>query len=260
MLSIIDRIRDELPQLIVGVRLSVFDSCRSPAAGKSGQPMDYEQLAAVRVRLRRVGRRSDADRPHRAARADADARRARRGDRSTSRAAARTTIRTCSGRRSSRRPTATCRPRIRWWASARQIHAVRECKAALPKMPLVGTGYSYLQEYLPNVAQAVVREGWVDFVGLGRMVLSYPELPADTLAGRAAKPQADLPHVQRLHDGAAQRPDLRLLPARSALQGAARAREARGDQAAVAMRGDERDTRCRHSDRQHFRMLSRASI
>ena len=51
-------------------------------------------------------------------------------------------------------------------------------------MPLVGTGYSYLQEYLPNVAQAVVREGWVDFVGLGRMVLSYPELPADTLAGR----------------------------------------------------------------------------
>jgi len=27
----------------------------------------------------------------------------------------------------------------------------------------------------------VVREGWTDFVGLGRMVLAYPELPADTL-------------------------------------------------------------------------------
>ena len=26
--------------------------------------------------------------------------------------------------------------------------------------------------------------GWIDLVGLGRMVLSYPELPADTLAGR----------------------------------------------------------------------------
>ena len=26
-----------------------------------------------------------------------------------------------------------------------------------------------------------MREGWVDFVGLGRMVLSYPDLPADVL-------------------------------------------------------------------------------
>ena len=51
-------------------------------------------------------------------------------------------------------------------------------------MPLVGTGYSYLARLLAACGQAVVREGWTDFVGLGRMVLSYPELPADTLAGR----------------------------------------------------------------------------
>ena len=65
---------------------------------------------------------------------------------------------------------------------ARQIHAARECKQAVPDLPLIGTGYSYLQDYLPHVAQAVVRNGWIDAVGLGRMVLSYPELPADTLA------------------------------------------------------------------------------
>ena len=65
---------------------------------------------------------------------------------------------------------------------ARQIHAARECKLAVPEMPIVGTGYSYLQDYLPHVAQAVVRAGWADLVGLGRMVLSYPELPADVLA------------------------------------------------------------------------------
>ncbi|MGA8182949.1 MAG: hypothetical protein WB819_04820, partial [Terriglobia bacterium] len=41
----------------------------------------------------------------------------------------------------------------------RQIDAVRQCKAALPTMPIVGTGYSYLQEYVVHVAQAVVREG-----------------------------------------------------------------------------------------------------
>jgi 2,4-dienoyl-CoA reductase-like NADH-dependent reductase (Old Yellow Enzyme family) len=38
-----------------------------------------------------------------------------------------------------------------------------------------------LQEFLPAVAQAVVREGWADMIGLGRMMLSYPTLPADAL-------------------------------------------------------------------------------
>ena len=66
----------------------------------------------------------------------------------------------------------------------RQIETVRQCKEAGLGVPLVGTGYTYLQDYLPNVAQATVREGWTDLVGLGRMVLSYPELPADTLAGK----------------------------------------------------------------------------
>ncbi len=66
----------------------------------------------------------------------------------------------------------------------RQIQAARICKAAVPQLPMVGTGYSYLQEYVPHVAQAVVRAGWIDIVGLGRMVLAYPELPADALAGR----------------------------------------------------------------------------
>jgi len=66
----------------------------------------------------------------------------------------------------------------------RHLDTVRELKAAFPALCFVGSGYTYLQEFLPNVAQAAVREGWVDVVGLGRMVLSYPELPADVLAGR----------------------------------------------------------------------------
>lgn len=63
----------------------------------------------------------------------------------------------------------------------RQIHVVRELKKQFSDLTLVGTGYTYLQEYLPHVAQALVREGAVDAVGLGRMVLSYPWLPWDTL-------------------------------------------------------------------------------
>jgi len=41
-----------------------------------------------------------------------------------------------------------------------------------------------LQEWLPHVGQHYVRTGQVDFVGLGRMVLSYPDLPHDVLEGR----------------------------------------------------------------------------
>ena len=66
---------------------------------------------------------------------------------------------------------------------ARQMEATRILKQQFPDLILVGTAYTYLQEFLPFVAQAAVREGWVDSVGLGRMVLSYPELPRDVLSG-----------------------------------------------------------------------------
>ena len=66
----------------------------------------------------------------------------------------------------------------------RHLETVRDLKQAFPDLAFMGSGYTYLQEFLPNVAQAVVRAGWVDMVGLGRMVLAYPELPADVLAGR----------------------------------------------------------------------------
>ncbi len=62
---------------------------------------------------------------------------------------------------------------------ARQIQAVAHLKARFPQLFLVGSGYSYLQEYLPHVAQYYLRTGQVDSVGLGRAVLSYPEMLAD---------------------------------------------------------------------------------
>jgi 2,4-dienoyl-CoA reductase-like NADH-dependent reductase (Old Yellow Enzyme family) len=66
---------------------------------------------------------------------------------------------------------------------ARQIHATAELKSKHPDMFFVGSGYTYLQDWLPGVAQAVIRDGMVDSVGLGRMVLSYPDMPADIIAG-----------------------------------------------------------------------------
>lgn len=69
----------------------------------------------------------------------------------------------------------------------RQLEAVRDVKAAVDDVIVIGSAYTYFQEYLPHVAQAVVRDGWVDMVGLGRMVLSDWTLPADVLAGSETK-------------------------------------------------------------------------
>ena len=64
----------------------------------------------------------------------------------------------------------------------RQIDTVRRLKErANPNLVLVGSAYSYLQEFLPHVAQHVVRSRWTDLVGFGRMVLSYPDIFTDAL-------------------------------------------------------------------------------
>jgi NADPH2 dehydrogenase len=75
---------------------------------------------------------------------------------------------------------------------ARQIHTVRYLKRLFPDFTLIGSAYSYLQEFLPHVAQAVVREGWVDMIGVGRLTLSYPELPADLLSSGIANSENSL--------------------------------------------------------------------
>jgi NADPH2 dehydrogenase len=66
----------------------------------------------------------------------------------------------------------------------RLLGAAREVTAAHPDLVVVASGLTYLQEHLGHVAQPLIREGWCDVVGYGRMALSYPDLPADLLAGR----------------------------------------------------------------------------
>jgi 2,4-dienoyl-CoA reductase-like NADH-dependent reductase (Old Yellow Enzyme family) len=67
---------------------------------------------------------------------------------------------------------------------ARQINVTAALKAQHPRLCVSGSGYSYLQEWLPHVAQNVVRTGKADFVGVGRMMLTYPEMVADVLEGK----------------------------------------------------------------------------
>lgn len=183
MLSIIDRIREELPELIVGVRLSVFDSVPFASGRQLGRPMDFENLLPYQF-----GFGVSADDPMRIDLTEP----LQLIQMLVDHGVAMVNL-TCGSpyynphmqRPAIFPPTdGYLPPEDPLVGVCRQIHAVRDVKQKLPSVPLVGTGYSYLQEYLPNVGQAVVRDGWVDFVGLGRMVLSYPDLPADSLAGR----------------------------------------------------------------------------
>jgi 2,4-dienoyl-CoA reductase-like NADH-dependent reductase (Old Yellow Enzyme family) len=76
---------------------------------------------------------------------------------------------------------------------ARQINCVAEVKQQCPGIVFIGSGYTYLQEWLPNAGEYVVENGMADFIGIGRMVLSYPEICADSLAGK----ELDRRHICR---------------------------------------------------------------
>jgi len=69
---------------------------------------------------------------------------------------------------------------------ARHLAVTAELTHAHPEVAFVGSGYSYLQDFVAPVARAVIAAGDATSIGLGRMMLSYPDLPRDVLAGDVA--------------------------------------------------------------------------
>ncbi len=178
--TIIQRIRDELPGLMVGVRISIFDIPPFRTSRDVGQPMDFDALLPYEF-----GFGCDPDNPLEYDLAEplhligmlrdlgVVAVNLSCGSPYYNPHIQRPAIfPPCDGYQPPEDPLV---------GVVRQIKAARQCKQAYPEMPMVGTAYTYLQDYLPHVAQAVVRAGWIDSIGVGRMVLSYPELPADSL-------------------------------------------------------------------------------
>lgn len=185
--TIIGRIRHELPKLMIGVRLSVFDIVPYATSREVGQPMPYGDCLPYDC-----GFGTDANNPTQIDLAEPMTLVGWLQDDGVAMLNA-----TCGSpyynphvQRPAYFPPSDGYqpPEDPLVGVARQIEVSRKFKQAFPKMAMVGSGYSYLQDYLPHVAQAAVRDGWIDFVGLGRMVLSYPEMPADVLAtGKLAR-------------------------------------------------------------------------
>jgi hypothetical protein len=64
------------------------------------------------------------------------------------------------------------------------LDATADLAAAHPDLAVVTGGMSYLQDWIAHAGQRLVADGKATAIGLGRMTLSYPGLPADVLAGR----------------------------------------------------------------------------
>lgn len=185
--TIIGRIRDRYPTLMIGVRLSAFDIVPYQTSREVGRPMPYETLLPYQY-----GFGVDERQP-----LGADLSETIQLLKMLKELGAAAVNLSCGSpyynphiQRPAIFPPSDGYqpPEDPLVGVVRQIQAARSCKQAVPELPMIGTGYSYLQDYLPHAAQAVVRAGWIDAVGLGRMVLSYPELPADTLNyGRLAR-------------------------------------------------------------------------
>jgi len=71
---------------------------------------------------------------------------------------------------------------------AADLKAHSQDSPAEAQMLFVGAGYSYFQEYLAHVAQWMIARGRIDMVGIGRMALCYWQMPTDLLAGRPIQP------------------------------------------------------------------------
>jgi 2,4-dienoyl-CoA reductase-like NADH-dependent reductase (Old Yellow Enzyme family) len=62
---------------------------------------------------------------------------------------------------------------------ARLLRAVAAVQRAIPEVPVVGTGYSWLRHLFPHVAADVIARGDAALVGLGRLALAYPDCVKD---------------------------------------------------------------------------------
>lgn len=64
----------------------------------------------------------------------------------------------------------------------RHFRIAGELQRSFPELPMVGTGYSWLQKYAANAGAWNIANGNIAFFGYGRGALAYPEFARDLLA------------------------------------------------------------------------------
>lgn len=63
----------------------------------------------------------------------------------------------------------------------RHFRIAGELQRAFPELPMVGTGYSWLQKYFIHAGAANIEAGLIRFVAVGRGALTYPDYARDVI-------------------------------------------------------------------------------
>ncbi len=156
LLEVVQRIKAEIPQLLVGSRVNVYDALPYPwgfgmATDGSREPDLSEPIELIRrlyeagVRIINLGYGNPYYNPHVERPYDTPV---------------------AGGYIPHEHPLANIATMCE---IAEQIHH------AVPQMPLVATGLSWLRQFFPLVAAKMVSEGWCKFAGVGRLALACPD-------------------------------------------------------------------------------------
>jgi 2,4-dienoyl-CoA reductase-like NADH-dependent reductase (Old Yellow Enzyme family) len=70
----------------------------------------------------------------------------------------------------------------------RMINGTSLFQKRFPEISFIGSAYSYLRQFAPNVGAAVIKNGDASFVGFGRNSFAYPSMPADIMKNGKANP------------------------------------------------------------------------
>lgn len=72
---------------------------------------------------------------------------------------------------------------------ARMYNITAKLQKIFPRIPFVGSGYSWLRHFFPFVGAAAIQSGDVSLIGLGRSSFAYPKAPRDLMDRRTMDPK-----------------------------------------------------------------------
>lgn len=74
-------------------------------------------------------------------------------------------------------------------STARLFHFTKVVQEAAGDVPVVGNGYTWLRQYIPEVGSHNLKSGGCSFVGLGRSSFAYPDAPKDFIQNGKISPE-----------------------------------------------------------------------
>ena len=167
LLEIIERIKTEVPGIMLTVRLNIYDAYKNGfGTGKDEFTPDYsepvmlvKELQSRDIRLLNITMGSPYFNPHVTRPFDNPV------------------------------PGVPLPEEHPLTGVVRMIEGTSEIQHKFPEMKIVGSAYSFLRQYAPNVGAAIIKNHGAALIGFGRNAFAYPSLANDLLTKGSADPQ-----------------------------------------------------------------------